>query len=68
MTYQAIAEHINEQCITVNCLMCDEADRYSSYKDCPYLALKQIARHKPVTIQDIQKSMLNSEVIKQLKN
>ena len=62
MKHQEIADHINENCIQSSCLMCLEADKYASYNDCPYLKLKQIARERLVTIQDVKKSMEESEV------
>lgn len=53
MTKQGIAEHINQVCNKANCLMCAEADRYESYEQCPYLALKQIARTRKVLAEDV---------------
>lgn len=48
-----IASRINKICNKAACFVCDEADKYESYEQCPYLPLKQIARERPVTADDV---------------
>lgn len=53
-TKQEIADYVNSNCVEAACFMCAEADKYDSYTECPYLALKQIARERKVTVDDIK--------------
>lgn len=58
MTKQEIANHINRVCNKASCFVCEEADRYESYKQCPYLPLKQIARSRKVLPKDVSDELV----------
>lgn len=53
MTKKEIADHTNRVCNKASCFVCAEADKYENYEQCPYLALKQIARTRAVVPEDI---------------
>lgn len=53
-----IAKRINTICAKASCFVCAEADKYEDYKQCPYLALKQIARDRKITAEDISEDLI----------
>lgn len=46
---EAAAEFANKNCVRSNCFMCREGDKYETYRKCPFLPLKLIARERTVT-------------------
>lgn len=47
----AIAQHKQ------HCFMCKEGDKYETYRHCPFLPLKLIARERKVTPEDVPDTM-----------
>lgn len=54
---EAAAEFANKNCVRSNCFMCREGDKYETYRKCPFLPLKLIARERTVTEEDVPDNM-----------
>lgn len=54
---EAAAEFANKNCTKSNCFMCKEGDKYETYRHCPFLPLKLIARERKVTPEDVPDTM-----------
>lgn len=54
---EATAEFANKNCTKSNCFMCKEGDKYETYRHCPFLPLKLIARERKVTPEDVPDTM-----------
>lgn len=48
-----IANYINDKCNRQSCWLCAEADKHEKIEDCPFFNLKQIARERKVTNEDV---------------
>ncbi len=63
VTYKSkekIAKAVNGNCIKASCFICKEADKYEDYTKCPFLALKQIARERKVTADDVPDNLIEA--------
>ena len=54
MTNEKIVKFVNRNCRLTNCFLCPMDEIYHSYKNCPYLRLKQIARERKIIIDDVK--------------
>ena len=55
-----IANHIDKRCVKQSCWYCNEADKYESYEKCPYFKLKQIAKGRTLTSEDITDDVIEA--------
>ena len=51
---KAVVLHfVKRNCLRAGCFVCDEGDKYEDYTKCPYLPLKEIAKQRELTEDDI---------------
>ncbi len=48
-----LIKRLEKGCIPASCFVCKEGDKYENYTDCPYNKIKQIARERKLTVDDI---------------
>ena len=53
-----VANFINRNCLKATCFICGEADKHGGFSNCPYLELKQEARNRKITSDDISDELL----------
>lgn len=53
-----IAKLVNKCCWRASCYLCENADEYGHYSDCPLFSLKQLRRERRVTADDIPDSVV----------
>ena len=59
-----IANYINDKCNRQSCWLCAEADKHEKIEDCPFFNLKQIARERMITSDDITDDVVKSSGFK----
>ena len=59
-----IANYANNRCNKQSCWYCAEADKYKNLEDCPFFKLKQIARERTVTSEDITDDVIKASGFK----
>lgn len=59
-----IANYANNRCNKQSCWYCAEADKYKNLEDCPFFKLKQIARERTVTSEDVTDDVIKASGFK----
>lgn len=63
MDYQksVILKYVKRNCLRAGCFICDEGDKYDDYTQCPYLPLKELAKQRELTEEDIPDELIKQK-------